>query len=231
MTKILIVDEAEIFLKLERSFLRRSGFDLQVAGNSDDLVSKARQNRPDLVLLHSKGQAERCGIPCARRLKADPATAGIPVILIRSAGAVPVGTDLPCDRLLDEPVGIDELLEAISSLTGLCRRMQRRVPASLSVEIRSEGSLLRGRTKDLSSSGLFILTRQPLETGVAVNVEVSVPGARGGSLVTASGIVVRGVPDNPASYLIPGNAIQLLGLDEGGRRKLDDFIELHGEAH
>jgi uncharacterized protein (TIGR02266 family) len=228
MTKVLIVDEAEILLKLERSCLRRSGIDLQVAGNTEDLVFKARQNAPDLVVLHSKGQGELCGTDCVRRLKADPATAGIPVVLIRPADSSPEGTPFPCERILKEPLLLGDLPEAISSLTGVRPRIEPRVQVCLPVEIRSEHSTLHGRTKDLSSSGLFILTQRPMETGLAVQVEVSVPGTRGPSVVTSRGIVVRGVRDNPASYLVPGNAIRLLELDEKGRQTLDEFVSLQG---
>ena len=162
MTKILIVDEAELLLKLERSFLRRAGFDLLLACTPHDLFQKARLSRPDLVLLHSGGHGGECGIPCARRLKEDPETSGIPVILIRPRDAAKVAPSPPCERVIDSPVDPHVLLEAISSLARVSHRIQHRVPASLPVEIRSGDTAWRGRTKDVSAGGLFVLTRRLL---------------------------------------------------------------------
>jgi CheY-like chemotaxis protein len=230
MTKILIVDEAEIFLKLERSFLLRAGFDLHVARDPEDLFQKAQRKRPDLVLLHSRGEGGRCGVPCALRLKADPSTAGIPLILIRPGGAGAGGPSLPCERILEEPVSRDPLLQAISSLAGVSHRVQPRVQASLAVAMRAGRWALRGQTKDLSSTGLFVQTRRPLRPGVPVRVEVTVPAPGGHSVVIAQGIVVRDVADDPSSYLVPGNAVHLEDLDDQGRRALESFIGLQEGA-
>jgi two-component system, cell cycle response regulator DivK len=230
MTKILIVDEAEIFLKLERSFLRRAGYDLLLAGNLEDLVSKARGSRPDLVLLHSGQRTSPCGVPCARLLKSDPATSGIPLILIRSREIAPETAALPCERVLDAPVDPHDLLAAISSLTTLRHRVLPRVMASLAVEIHSGSVPLRARTKDLGAGGVFILTRKLLEDGETVRLEVTLPGVEGPTVVSGRGIVVRGVPDDPSSDRIPGNAVRLLDLEEGGRQALDAFLQDHEAA-
>jgi uncharacterized protein (TIGR02266 family) len=117
-------------------------------------------------------------------------------------------------------------MEAISSLTGVRPRIQPRVRVSLPVAIRSGGSAFRGRTKDLSSTGLFVRTRQPLRTGVPVWIEMSVPATHGRSVVTAHGMVVRNVADDPSSYLVAGNAVHLQELEEQDRRTLESFIGL-----
>ncbi len=230
MTKVLIVDEAELFLKLERSFLRRSGFDLLVASSPEDLLLKARRDQPDLVLLHSKGHHGHCGVPCARRLKGDPETCRIPVVLIR-AGALDLSElSPPCERILDSPLDPHELLDAISALVPVRHRIQPRIPLSLPVEIRAGRSSLRAHTKDISAGGLFVLTRRLLDNGVPVRIHVTLPAPEGASVITFQGVVVRRVADDPASYLIPGNAVRLLEEDESGRRALEDFLDRQGAA-
>ncbi len=231
MTKVLIVDEAELFLKLERSFLRRSGFDLLVASTPENLLLKARRDRPDLVLLHSRGQEGHCGIPCALKLKADPETARIPVILIRAGGPGPrEGPPPPCERILESPLDPHELLDAIADLVPVRHRIQPRIPLSLPVEIRTGGSSSRAHTKDISAGGLFVLTRRLLDNGVAVNLQVTLPAAEGASVISLQGVVVRRVADDPGSYLIPGNAVRLLEADQTGRRALEEFLGRQGAA-
>ena len=228
MAKILIVDEAEIFLKLERSFLRRSGFELLVAHTPEQLILKVRGERPDLVLLHSQGQSGRCGIPCARRLKADPETSHIPIILICPPGASADGDPIPCERVLDAPVDPHDLLDAVSFLVRVQHRVHPRLHVSVPVEINAGASSLRGHTKDLSLTGLFVLTRRPLEEGVPVRVSVTLPTPEGSSVILAGGRVVRGVADDPLSHLVPGNGVSLSDLDERGKRALEEFVARQG---
>jgi CheY-like chemotaxis protein len=230
MTKILIVDEAEILLKMERSLLRRAGFDLLLACNPSDLLEKARLLRPDIVLLHSRGHGGECGIPCARRLKEEPETSRIPVILVRAREEAMALPPPPCERVFDSPVEPQALIEAVSSLAGVRHRILHRVPASLPVEIRCGEAGWRGRTKDISAAGLFVVTGRPLQTGESVQVEVTLPTPVGASVVSARGIVVRDVLDDPSSYLIPGNGVRLVDIDEGGRRALEGFVGQQGTA-
>jgi len=238
MTKILIVDEAELLLKMERSFLRRAGFDLLLACNPHDLFQKARLSRPDLVLLHAGGHGGECGIPCARMLKEDPETSRIPVILVRPRDASKVLPSPPgereirereiCERVIDSPVDPHVLLEAVSSLARVSHRIHHRVPASLPVAIRYGDAAWRSRTKDVSVGGLFVLTCRPLKAGESVRVDLTLPAPAGAAVVSARGVVVRGVPDDPSSYLIAGNALRLVDLDESGRRTLEEFVGQRG---
>ena len=230
MTKILIVDEAELFLKLERSFLQRAGFDLLLASTPHELLRKARLSRPDLVLLHSAAHGGECGIPCARRLKENPETSGIPVILILPREAGRDGPSPPCERILDSPVDSRALIEAISGLAGVSRRAHPRVLAELPMEVRSGSGARRGRTRDVSAGGLFIVTRRPLETGDPVRVKLTLPSPGGTRVLWARGVVVRRVTEDPSSYRIAGNAVRLADLDESGRRALDEFVGQRGAA-
>jgi len=231
MAKILIVDEAELFLKLERTFLKRAGFELHAASTHDDLIEKARSLRPDLVLLHARDDAEHSGAACARRLKEDPATGGIPVILICSTDSLPRESDVPCERILVSPVPADALLEAASFLARLSLRSRQRVPVSLPVQLVTDSVALQGRTKDLSTEGLFVRTCQPPPEGATVQVRVSLPVGRSRLLLSVRGVVVRRVEDDPRSYLLPGAGLRLVDLDERDRRALEEFVgQQEGQA-
>jgi uncharacterized protein (TIGR02266 family) len=230
MTKILIVDEAELLLKLERSFLRRSGFEILLARSPHELFEKARHSLPDLVLLHSGGHGGECGIPCARRLKESPETSGIPIILIRPRDASRADPHLPCERVVDSPVDPHELLEAVSSLARVRHRIQHRVPVSLPVEVRAGSAAWKSRTKDVSAEGLFILTCRPLDTGTPVRVDLRLPDPEGLATVSARGVVVRTVPDDPSSDLIAGNGVRLVDVDTGERKALEEFLMRRGAA-
>ena len=49
--KILLVDDAETILMMERMFLQKGPYDLVTAKNGEEAVEKAVAERPDLILL------------------------------------------------------------------------------------------------------------------------------------------------------------------------------------
>lgn len=83
--KILIVDDVatnRIVLKVKLSSAR---YDILQADNGPDALRLAAQDRPDLVLLNLQ-LGGMTGLETCRELKANPATASIPVILLSNHG-------------------------------------------------------------------------------------------------------------------------------------------------
>lgn len=80
MNAILAEDDPDIQL-VARLALKRAGFTVQVVGNGQEALDAIRQQPPDVVLLDWM-MPELDGPETCRRLKADPATANIPVIFL-----------------------------------------------------------------------------------------------------------------------------------------------------
>jgi DNA-binding NarL/FixJ family response regulator len=78
---VLIVDDAPDNLALLHDALDESGYTVLVATSGDAALQRAAQARPDIVLLDAV-MPGLDGFEVARRLKADPATAGIPIIFM-----------------------------------------------------------------------------------------------------------------------------------------------------
>lgn len=90
--RILVVDDSEADRRLLVDFLRRQGCRLYVGDNGHDGYEKARYVQPDLIVMDIRMPG--CdGIAACRLLKADPATARIPVVFLSAAS-------LPEDRVL-----------------------------------------------------------------------------------------------------------------------------------
>jgi two-component system, cell cycle response regulator DivK len=77
-TLILIVEDNPRNLKLARDVLDHNGYDVLEAGTAEDGLVLARERRPQLVLM-DVGLPGMDGVEALVRLRADPATAGIPV--------------------------------------------------------------------------------------------------------------------------------------------------------
>src|SRR6187431_2464057 len=80
MNAVLAEDDPDIQL-VARLALKRAGFIVKVVGNGQEALDAVRQQTPDVVLLDWM-MPELDGPETCRQLKADPATAAIPVIFL-----------------------------------------------------------------------------------------------------------------------------------------------------
>ncbi len=79
--RVLIVDDVPDNLALLHDALDESGYTVFVATSGEAALARARQAQPDIVLLDAV-MPRMDGFELARRLKASPATAGIPLIFM-----------------------------------------------------------------------------------------------------------------------------------------------------
>ncbi len=83
--KILVVDDEPHMLRIIELTLKRAGFDLLTARNGNDAIALAVRDLPDLIVMDVI-MPERDGISALKELKATPATAKIPVIMLTTRG-------------------------------------------------------------------------------------------------------------------------------------------------
>ncbi len=81
--KILYVEDNEVNRKIVRDLLRRTSYQLIEAHDGEAGVAVALAERPDLILMDIQ-LPKISGLEATRRLRAEPATAGTPIIAITS---------------------------------------------------------------------------------------------------------------------------------------------------
>ena len=93
---VLIVDDSDRNRKLARDVLRLAGFRTIEAGTAASGVALASEQLPDVILMDLR-LPDLDGTEAARRLRAEPRTAGIPVVAVT---ALPLdgGDDWLLDR-------------------------------------------------------------------------------------------------------------------------------------
>jgi twitching motility two-component system response regulator PilG len=79
--KILIVEDEESLLRLESILLTSKGYDVVGASNGQQALDVILSDRPDLVLLDIM-LPEIDGFEVCNRIKSNPETEGIPVIMV-----------------------------------------------------------------------------------------------------------------------------------------------------
>jgi two-component system cell cycle response regulator DivK len=122
MHRILIVDDNEMNRDVLSRRLVRRGYEVVLASEGQQGLALARSERPELILL-DLGLPEIDGWECARRLKADPATCGIPVVALTAhamKGDREKAIDAGCDDFDTKPIDLTVLMDKIARL--LARR-------------------------------------------------------------------------------------------------------------
>ena len=78
---VLIVEDNPTNLMLARAVLQRSGYRTDEARSAEEALERLRTTRPDLILMDIQLPGQD-GLSLTRQLKADPATAAIPVVAL-----------------------------------------------------------------------------------------------------------------------------------------------------
>jgi len=78
---ILVVDDNEGGLLLASAVLQREGFRVDSAGSADEVLERLSARVPDLILMDVQLPGQD-GLSLTRQLKADPATASIPIVAL-----------------------------------------------------------------------------------------------------------------------------------------------------
>ncbi len=118
MPKILLVEDNEMNRDMLSRRLIRNGFEVVIAVNGQEGVDMAASEHPDLILM-DMSLPVLDGWDATRRLKANPATASIPVIAL-TAHAMPAdkekALEAGCNDFDTKPIELPRLLEKMKAL-------------------------------------------------------------------------------------------------------------------
>lgn len=115
---ILIVDDSESIRSGIAFLLNMEGYDTLTAPDGTEGVRKAREHRPDAILLDIM-MPDFDGWSTIRRLKDEPATANIPVIALTALRLTQEQLDeAGFDGYLSKPVPAHRLTEEIERASG-----------------------------------------------------------------------------------------------------------------
>lgn len=113
--KILLVDDSNTALMVERLLLGGASYDIVTARDGREAVEKAAVERPDLILMDVM-MPNMTGIEACRALRAMPSTRDIPIILVTTRGEpenVGRGLASGCSDYITKPIDGAELMAKV----------------------------------------------------------------------------------------------------------------------
>jgi DNA-binding response OmpR family regulator len=115
---ILVVEDDPTTTEMLRILLEDSGYRILTAETGEDALDLARETTPDLVTLDLGLPGGIDGRELLRRLRNEPATAEVPVIVLTGMHFVPA-SDERIEAVLTKPFDVAELEEAVKRVLGL----------------------------------------------------------------------------------------------------------------
>ena len=129
--KILIVDDDKNIVAAMKVVLESKDYEVATAYNKEDGLKQVENSKPDLIILDVMMDHVTDGFQVSRKLKADPQTAHIPILMLTaihremdselSPGFLRYSPEtdegyLPVDDFMDKPIKPDDLLNRIEKL-------------------------------------------------------------------------------------------------------------------
>ncbi len=119
--KVLVVDDEVYILHILDFSLGAEGFDVITAADGEQALARARSERPDLIVMDIM-MPRLDGYETCKRLKSDPGTKDIPVLLLTARGREEDrkrGMEAGANDYMTKPFSPNKLIGRVSEMLGI----------------------------------------------------------------------------------------------------------------
>jgi len=220
--RILLVDDIRLFRELEKVYLRRHACELLTADSGESALEIASSEPLDLIVLDDQ-MPGLGGLEACRRLKAGAGTSAIPVLMTSNPGLEAGCLQAGADEFVGKPILQSEFISKVRRLLPhLQERVNERAFVSVPVEVDVGGRTIRGESRDLSVSGMFIKSPAGVSLGERVKLKFALPGVD--EPILAAGEVRNRVVPAPERRMSPGFGVRFEPLGREAEMAIRDFV-------
>src|SRR3982751_2868961 len=160
--RILVVDDVELNVRLLEAKLSNEYFEVIPADNGPLALELAESELPDIILLDVM-MPRMDGLEVCRRLKANPRTTDIPVVMVTALSDIADrlrGLEAGADDFLTKPVNDIALFARVRSLVRLKRMMEEfRLREEVCGRFSSDDNE-EGPAADIEASSILLVEEQ-----------------------------------------------------------------------
>lgn len=218
---VLIADDSNLFLEMQKAFLVRAGFEVLTAESGGRAIEAAGRRHPHLILIDFNMPDQDGAAACAA-MRRDPNLAQTPIIVMSATASEEIRErclQAGSTEFVSKPEKPDELLGLVARILATRRRKATRITVVYSVAGSPGGRQTIGRATDLSGTGLLLVGQVSFEVGMVLDLEFVVP--KDNHTVKPRGKVVRARP-GPGGGFEAG--VHFIDLQQGDQEAILDYI-------
>ena len=156
--RILLVDDVKLFLQLGKTMLTRKNMIVDTANSPAEALQKTVQTSPDLIFLDLY-MPDMNGDEVCRKLKRNPRTANIPVVILTSESDEKIMSscfEAGCDDFITKPVRMEVLQNVLERHLKERPRRHERAAVNIPCELNREEETRDAILLSLSPYGAFV---------------------------------------------------------------------------
>ncbi len=232
---ILLVDDVDFFLEVEKGYLKQTYAEVATARNGQEALDFIAKKRPDLIFMDVNMPVMN-GIECCKQIKADSALKTIPVVIVYATSKEVNDSQVSasgCDGYIHKPVDRKEFLEIGRQFLPKVDRRHRRVACEMSVDINQEGVKLQGRGFNVSATGMYVEYKNDIQAGARIKLSFFLPTVSPTPVETWAEVswVNQGFPRTKLN-LPQGFGVEFKLTSEENKEIINTFIEqIPEDAH
>lgn len=119
--KVLLVDDSNTVLMMEKMILAKGPFDVVTARDGAEGVAKAKTEQPDAILLDVM-MPNMDGLSACAAIRAEPSTAHIPIVMVTTRGEetnIETAFRNGATDYVTKPINGLELLTKLANILGI----------------------------------------------------------------------------------------------------------------
>jgi two-component system, OmpR family, alkaline phosphatase synthesis response regulator PhoP len=163
--RVLVVEDERDVAELIRYNLAKEGYDVVLVANGAEALQRAQETKPEVILLDIM-VPQLNGWEICRRLKQDPQTRAIPVIMVTGRveeGDKVLGFEMGADDYVTKPFSPRELVARIRAVVrrgktaDAAERKQHLTAGDLEIDRHRFEVIMKGQRVDLTSKEFELL--------------------------------------------------------------------------
>jgi len=189
MKKVIIAEDIGNILKKDRNFLNRSGIKTFAAASNEEILSLHKAENANLIITNLD-MPEMSGDHLCSLIRSDAALRTVSIIIVcaESAETLKRCEQSDANAFIASPINSAVLLQEAYRLLHVTPRKSCRIRVKLNIEGTSKGNPFTGYIENISSTGMLVLSPEPLFEGDTLQCSFSLPGL---SRIVTSAEIVR----------------------------------------
>jgi len=226
--KILLVDDVNLMLELQKNFLRFSPIRVFTAHNGVEALQLARQERPDLIFMDIN-MPIMDGVTCCTAIKADPELRSIPVIMVTTMGKPEDRISCQqagCDNFITKPIDRKTFLDMGRLFIPDIDRREPRVPCETGIELLNGSGADTATSRDISEGGVYVETSRKVAAESYITLSLALPGTGDAPIKVRGRIAwINSEEDRKKPRMPLGFGVEFVDIDEQSLAAIKQYVD------